>query len=49
LTSAVGIDEGLAERVEQFCEARGIKKKFLVSRAVEQYLDNQEQTDGGEQ
>jgi predicted transcriptional regulator len=35
----------LKQRLKTFCDQRGLKMSFVMDKAIEQYLDNNEQSE----
>lgn len=46
MSETVGIEEDVHDRLDTYCNDNGVRKQFAVSRAVEDWLDQQA---GGEE
>jgi len=46
MSDTVGVEEDVYARFKAYCEQNGIREKFAASRAIEDYLD--EETDSNE-
>jgi len=46
MTTTTGIESDVHDRLDKFCDNNGMQKQYVVSRAVEDWLDEQA---GGEE